>query len=562
MASSKMTGAQFIARTLKGYGLTHVFFVESILRQTLIELEQLGVRRILTHSEAAAAYMADGYARVSHRPGVCFAQSVGAANLAAGLQDAYLGRSPVIAVTGRKPAVAQLRNAYQEIQHRPLFSAVTKYDADVDSLLQLPQVLPQAFREATSGTPRPVHLEVEGFMGELLERAESELEIIVEDRYGRCPSHRPLPEPDLIKQAAKMIAHAARPVFVVGAGALLFDAGDEVLAFSESAGIPVAYALDGKGIIPENHPAAVGVVGSYSSKCANRVVCEADLVVFVGCDSGDQVTHNWRIPRTGTAVIQIDVDPAELGRNYPGTLGILGDPKVSLRAMLALLGGYNRKDDWISRTQSIVAEWHAERRSSMTSDSVPIRVERLCWELTQRLPHNAVLVADTGFSGIWTGTSVSLTEHAQTYLRSAGSLGWGFPASLGAKCAVPDRPVISFVGDGGFYYHLGELETAARWGINTVTIVNNNSALSQCLPLVEKEYRGRSGKPSDLMRFRNVDFTAVAKALGCRGIRVERPEEIAPALEKALAAAAPVVIDVVTDARVQAPSPWLPENHD
>lgn len=559
MACSKMTGAQFIARMLKGYGVTHVFFVESILRQTLIELEQLGVRRILTHSEAAAAYMADGYARVSRCPGVCFAQSVGAANLAAGLQDAYLGRSPVIAVTGRKPAIAQMRNAYQEIQHRPLFSAVTKYDADVDSILQLPHVLPQAFREATSGTPRPVHLEVEGLMGELLERAEGQLEVVVEEHYRRCPSYRSLPEPGLLEEAVRMISHAARPVIVAGGGAVLSDAGDEVLELSESLGVPVAYSLDGKGIIPEDHPAAVGVVGSYSSKSANRVVSEADLVVFVGSDVGDQVTYNWRIPRIRTTVIQIDADAAELGRNYPGTFGILGDPKASLRGMLKHVDRQDRKDPWMSHAQTIVAEWNDERRPLMSSNTVPVRVERLCWELTKRLPPDAVLVADTGYSGIWTGTSVSLTRRGQTYLRSAGSLGWAFPASLGAKCAAPDRPVISFVGDGGFYYHLSELETAARWGINTVTIVNNNSALGQCLPLVEQAYGMRSGKPSDLMRFRNVDFTLIAKAMGCQGIRVEHPDEIGPALEKALAAGAPVVVDVVTDPRVQAPAPWLPE---
>ena len=230
------------------------------------------------------------------------------------------------------------------------------------------------------------------------------------------------------------------------------------------------------------------MVGSYSSKSANRVVSEADLVIFVGSDVGDQVTYNWRIPRMGTRVIQNDADAAELGRNYPGTFGILGDPKASLRALLGFLGRQGGKDHWMSRAQAIVAEWNDERRPLMVSDTVPIRVERLCWELTKRLPSDAVLVADTGYSAIWTGTSVPLTQPGQTYLRSAGSLGWGFPASLGVKCAVPDRPVIAFVGDGGFYYHLSELETAARWAIKTVTIVNNNSALGQCLSLVEQAY--------------------------------------------------------------------------
>jgi acetolactate synthase-1/2/3 large subunit len=554
-----MTGAQFIARVLKGYGLTHVFFVESILRQTLIELEALGVRRILTHSEAAAAFMADGYARTSRRPGVCFAQSVGAANLAAGLQDPYLGRSPVIAITGRKPAIAQLRNAYQEIQHRPLFSAVTKYSADVSSILQLPHVLPQAFREATSGTPRPVHLEVAGLMGELLEIDEGQLEVVVEDRYRVCPPHRPLAEPDVLYEAARMITEACRPVIVAGGGAILSGAGTEILEMAESLGIPVAYSLDGKGIIPEDHPAAVGVVGSYSSKSANRVVSEADLVIFVGNDTGDQVTYNWQIPRMGTKVIQVDADPSELGRNYPGTFGIQGDPKASIRGILGRLDRQARKDAWTSRAQRIVAEWKDELRPLMASDSVPIRVERLCWEIGKRLPADAVLVSDTGYSGIWTGTNVSLTQRGQTYLRSAGSLGWGFPASLGAKCAAPERPVVSFVGDGGFYYHLSELETAARWGIKTVTIVNNNSALGQCLVPVEQAYGGRSGKPSDLMRFRNVDFTLIAKAMGCQGIRVEHPDEIGKALETAFAAEGQVVVDVVTDPRPQAPAPWLPE---
>ena len=157
-----MSGGRFIAETLKGYGVTHIFFIEAILRRTLVEAEALGIRRVLAHSEKAAAYMADGYARVSGRPGVCMAQSVGAANLAAGLQDAYLALSPVIAITGRQPPLSQYRNAYQEIFHHPLFEPVTKYNVNVDTVEQLPYLLRQAFREATSAAPRPVHLDLSG----------------------------------------------------------------------------------------------------------------------------------------------------------------------------------------------------------------------------------------------------------------------------------------------------------------------------------------------------------------------------------------------------------------
>lgn len=166
--SHRMTGARFIAESLKGYGVTHVFFVEAILRRSLMEMESLGIRRVLTHSEKAAAYMADGYARIARRPGVCMAQSVGAANLASGLQDPFLGRSPVVAITGRQIPMAQYRHAYQEILHGPMFDAVTKYNVNVDTLAQLPHLLRQAFREAMTGTPGPVHLDLLGYQGQAI----------------------------------------------------------------------------------------------------------------------------------------------------------------------------------------------------------------------------------------------------------------------------------------------------------------------------------------------------------------------------------------------------------
>lgn len=553
-----MTGARFIAETLKGYGVTHVFFMESMLRLTLLELEELRVSRVLTHSEGAAAYMADGYARASGRPGICMAQSVGAANLAAGLQDAYLARSPVIALTGRKPPMAQYRNAYQEIAHHPLFSAVTRYAAEIHCVEQLPLILSQAFREATSATPRPVYLEIEGLMGERIERAEAPMRVTVERRHACCPAHRIRPDREAIEDAAVRIDGAERPIIVAGRGALVSGAGPEVAALAEAFSIPVAFALDGKSIVPDTHPACVGVVGSYSARPANQIVSEADLVIYLGCDTGDQVTLDWRVPKPGTPVIQIDADATELGRNYPGALAVLGDPKYALHALLEALRGRQPKQDWLASAQKTFAEWSREIESLLTSEARPIRVERLCHEISQHLPGNAVFVADTGYSGIWTGTMVQLRHSEQLYLRSAGSLGWAFPGALGAKCAVPDRPVISFSGDGAFYYHVSELETAARRGIQIVAIVNNNSGFGQCMIPVERVYDGRPGNPGDLTCFTNVNFARIAEEMGCCGIRVERPEEIGPALDRALSAGGPVVVDVVTDPRPRAPVPWMP----
>jgi acetolactate synthase-1/2/3 large subunit len=484
------------------------------------------------------------------------AQSVGAANLAAGLQDAFLGRSPVIALTGKKPPLFQHRNAYQEIEHPPLFAPVTKFNAEVVTLAQLPYLLRQAFREATSGAPRPVHLDLPGHNGRILEAAQAVLPVVVEQAFTHCPAFRPEPDEASIRQAAGAIAAAQRPVIVAGGGVRLSSAAAEVVALAEKLSIPVATSATGKGTILDGHPLSVGVVGTYSVPCANQVVSEADLVIYIGSGTGDQVTHNWTIPAPGTAVVQIDIDPAEIGRGYAGAVGVVGDAR---QAVLKLAGVLDARPGgpWLLRAQELVRAWQDQAETLRASDDVPIRPERLCKELSEVLPENAVLVADTGYSTIWTATMV-LLQAGQVYLRAAGSLGWAFPAALGAKCAAPDRPVICFTGDGGFWYHLSELETARRHGINTVTIINNNNGLAQGIPDIQGVYGDRPGTPEELYGFEPVNFSRLAQEMGCLGIRVERPDEIVGAIQQALAAEAPAVVEVMTGLHYRAPSPWTP----
>jgi acetolactate synthase I/II/III large subunit len=555
---SKLTGARLIAETLKGYGVTHVFYVDAILRKTMVELEDLGIRRVITHSEKAAAYMADGYARVSHRAGVCMAQSVGAANLASGLQDAYLGLSPVVALTGKKPPLFQERHAYQEIRHGPLFAPVTKYNADVVTPAQLPYLLRQAFREATSGAPGPAHLDLLGHSGRPLELAEFAAPISIDEAFASYPPFRPAPDGAAIERAVRAISAAQRPVIVAGGGVRLSSAAAELLALAEQCSIPMATSVNAKGTLLDRHPLCVGVVGSYSARCANQVVAEADLVIYVGSHTGDQVTHNWTVPAIGTPVVQIDIDPSEIGRSYPGAIGVVGDAKVALAQLAAALGSLRVAETWLGRARELVAAWRTEIEPLRQSDALPIRPERLCKELSDALPADAVLVADTGYASIWTATMVELSSPGQSYLRAAGSLGWGFPAALGAKCAAPDRPVICFTGDGGFWYHLSELETASRFGINTVTIINNNGGLAQGIDDIHSVYGGRSGNPGELYRFKPVSFARIAQEMGCLGIRVEDPGEIGGAIRQALAAGQPAVVEVMTGLQYRAPEPWSP----
>ncbi len=558
-ATEQLTGAEWLARSLAANGTTHVFFIDAVVRRTLIELGTLGVQRVLGHSEKAVAYMADGYARVAGRPGICFAQSVGAANLASGLQDPFLGRSPVIAFTGHKAPAHQHRNAYQEIPHHPMFSAVTKFSAEVNAASDLPRLLRQAWRAAMTGSPRPAHLDLNGLQGEIIETGSVPEPANADPAFQlRMPPFRPTPADDEIERAAAALRGSQRLAIVAGAGVTASQAGPELLALGRALAAPIGTSLGARGTIPTRDRLSIGCVGNYGAPPANQIVHEADMVLFVGCDTGDQVTHTWRIPAMDTPCVQIDIDPLELGRSYPNTLGLMGDPKATLAKLLTSLGNPTRDTGFADRAAGIVAAWREAREPLLANNAVPIFPDRLCAEIARALPDDGILVADTGYSGIWTSTLIELNGTGQTYLRAAGSLGWSFPAALGAKCAAGKRKVICWSGDGAIYYHLTELETARRRGIAVVLVINNNSGFGQGWPNIQRQQGNKPGDVRELVRFGPTNFADVARVFGLRGIRVEQPSQIAPALREALASDETVVVDVATDIDCRAPEPWLP----
>ena len=554
-----ITGAEFLARSLAANGTSHVFFIDAVLRRTLIELGTLGVQRVLGHSEKAVAYMADGYARIAGKPAVCFAQSVGAFNLASGLQDAYLGRTPVIAMTGRKQPNMQHRNAYQELPHTPMFQATTKFSAFVESAADLPRLMRQAWRESMTGTPRPAHLDLNGLQAEVIESGLTHEVPGVDPAFQMTlPPHRPTPSDDDIQRAAAVLLAAKRICIVAGEGAMASKAGAELLKVAEALAAPIATSLGGRGIVPTRHRLSVGCAGNYAAPPTNQILHEAELVFFIGCDTGDQTTHTWRIPAIETPCVQIDLDPTELGRSYPNTLGLMGDPKATLAKLAEALGTPKRDTAFADRAAKIMADWRAERASWLASSKTPIWPDRLCAEITAALPHDGILVADTGYSSIWTSSLVELNGAGQTYLRAAGSLGWSFPAALGAKCAAPNRKVICWTGDGAIYYHLTELETAKRRGIAVVLVVNNNSGFGQGWPNIQRQQGNKPGDVRELVRFGPTNFADVAGVFGLKGIRVEDPSQLGAALRDAMASDETVVVDVATDIDCRAPEPWLP----
>ena len=554
-----MTGGRFIAETVHGYGITHVFFMPYIGPRALMEMEKLGIKRVQTHGEKAAAYMADAYARAKRGPGLCMAQSVGAVNLAAGLQDAYLACSPVIALTGRELQISQQRHAYQEVDHVNPFSVVTKYSGFVATPEQLPVYLRQAFRTATSSTPGPAHLDLEGLAGQLVVDPEAELEVVIEEMFAHVPPFRPEAELEKVNAALKLLTQAKRPVIVAGGGVTASGARAELIALAEKLSIPVATALNAKTSFPADHPLEVGVPGSYSRACANQVLCEADLVFFIGSHTGGQVTNAYTIPPQATPIIQLDINPDEIGRNYPVQVGLQGDARNTLRKLLEQAEAVEPRTEWISRVQERVRTWKEEAAEHLNSEILPMRPERLCRELTDYLPSDVILVSDTGHSGIWTGTMIDFKHPEQLFLRCAGSLGWGLPAAMGAKCAHPDRPVLCFTGDGGIWYHIAELETAVRCGINTITVVNNNHSLNQEKGGVEAIYGAQTPGSDELWLFADNDFAKIAESMGALGITVLKPSDLAGALDQAFSSGKPAVIDVKTHLDGIAPKAWTPE---
>jgi acetolactate synthase-1/2/3 large subunit len=549
-----MTGSQALARMAQAYGVTNVFFVPTVALSTLAEMDRLGIRSISTHGEKAAAYMADGYARATGRPGICMAQTIGAALLAAGLKDAYMVGSPVIALTGGPEPSNRGRQVYQQIDDYRAFDPVTKWHTRVDTLSSLPALFRQAFRAATAGSPGPVHLELSGHLGQLVDEI-GPLDPFVEPTFAKTPPFRPVADEQLLAAAADELAAADSPVMVVGQGVMSSRAEAEVQELAEKLDVPVVTSLNAKAVMAESHRLAVGVTGAYSRRCANQTLARADVVFFVGTSANSMTTTDWRLPLAGCRIIHLNIDAEQLGRHFPIAVGLHGDAKASLRRLIEIAAP-RTNPAWVEEVQELVAQWREDVRPMRESAGVPIRPERICAEISAALPADGAVVVDTLQASIWAGSMISLAGPGQRFVRCGGSLGWGLPASIGAKAGLGDRAVICFTGDGGLYYHLSELETAARYGVNVVVVVNNNGAYAGEHFNWTVAY-GQDDSESH-WKFGDMDFASIAREMGCVGIRVHRPDELAGALRKGLTSDRPAVIDVVGDVTAYHPKGWVP----
>lgn len=545
-----MKAYEYFVKMLKDYGTSHFFFQEIAFVKSTNYMEALGIKPVMAHSETSAGFMADGYARISGKPGFCACQAIGTYNLVAGIHDAYLANSPVVALTGNQTQDVLYRNAYQNSNHMLPFEGITKFNAQMFDAEQLPLMMRQAVKSAVSGQPRPTHLDLLGFMIYEMEISDINSEYVVNPEYGVFPPFRYEADEAVVVEAAEAIAKAERPLIIIGRGAFISGAGKEIIELAEKEDIPVVTTPDGKTVVDESHELWSGIIGGYGIDCANLSAQKADLIISIGTHLNDQTTCNFTCPPTTVKNIQIDIDGEELGRNYPNCIGLLGDAKLVTAQLLAAVKGSTRTE-WRKTVSELVSETVAEQTAMWETDTTPIHPARLCAELSKVLPDDAVVIADTGYSALWSASFVRM-KSSQKYTRAGGTLGWGFPASLGAKCAAPDRPVFCFTGDGGFYYFLTELETAVRNDICTVTIVNNNRGYGQCLPFPRDVNPENAERCVDRLRFKPVNFAEIAQDFGAFGIRVEKASDIGSAIQKALESGRPAVVEVITDTSV----PW------
>jgi acetolactate synthase-1/2/3 large subunit len=527
----KMTGAKAIAQTLKKHNVEYIFYIFGY-GVPVQELTAEGITMVLTRNEKCAAYIADGYARIGLKPGVAWGyRGPGSMNLAAGLADAYWSSSPVIAVTSATQKEHIHRDSYQGIPDIRHFDEVTKWNVDVPTPDIVGECLRNAFQVATSGCPGPVHI---NFHAKAIYQESEMAKPFGDEAYHKIPAKRIRPDPMDTNAVAKALVKARRPVIVAGQGTLISGAWTEVIQLAEMMQIPVATSNTGKGIIPDTHSLAIGVAGLYSKATANKIISDADLVFYIGCKTGNMATGNWTVPIPGTKVVQLDIDPEFIGRNYQTAATMVCDTKLGLQDLIETVKELMVKSTTHARLTEVadlMKQWNETAAAAMNSDAKPITGHRLIKEIRNALAPQDILVTDTGSETIWSSLFYEVLASGRNYICAAGSLGWSFPAAIGAKLAAGDRKVLNLIGDGGIGYHIGEFETAVRYDIPVVAVVLNNMSWAR--------------SPAALTE--PVDFSKVAQAYGGFGARVEHPDNIADTLKDAFNSGKPAIIDVIVD---------------
>lgn len=549
--------ARAVALELRALGVEHFFLMTGRDNSLWIALEAVGIRQILARSEDAAVYMADGYARLRGRPTFVYGPyGPGAANVAGSLAEPYWSGSPVVALTSAMRRADRFRKEYQELDQPALFASVTKWSAEASIQAHVPKLIREAARHALNGAPGPVYLGIPSDLFETDIPDYREPATLVPPMA--MPLARPAPTDADADAVIFALTNAQRPIILAGNGIHQSNAYEALRKVAERLGIPVATSSAGKGSIAETHELALGSVGRYSRNYANAAMREADVVLAIGTGLGGLVTDSYRLIHQDAVLIHVNVDPDAIGLNFPAALGLVADARTFLDSLLEASYRVRYRPsaelaEHLAKLAEERSEWR-ERRAGLAvqdgSDGRPMRPEAVMAVLESQMASDAVLVADTGYAAAWAGALAEVKVAGRHYIRADGSLGWAFPAALGAQLAVPDRQVVCIIGDGGFGYHIGEIETALRLQLPVVVVILNNQTLAFEAHVQTLLYGKMVSEVND---FYDVDYGQVARAFGAKGFRVKNAAEFRQALAQGLERHGPTIIDAIIDPEAIAP---------
>ena len=541
---TKMSGAKALIESLERQNVEVIF---GILGGALLPIydhfRNSKIRHILCRHEQGAAHAADGYARASGKAGVCMATSgPGATNLVTGIANAYMDSSPIIALTGQVPTTGVNtsymigRDAFQEADIIGITTPITKHNFQLREAAEIPKTVKTAFYIATTGRPGPVLIDIPKNVQ--AEVAEIEFSDNIELRGYKPTSN---PHPLQIKKASELLAKAEKPVILAGGGVITANASKELLQLAELLMAPVATTFMGKGSFPEIHPLSLGSIGMHGNPVANKLLCEADVLLAVGTRFSDRSTGNLDSFCAPAKKIHIDVDAAEIGKNVDVDIPIVADAKKALKALHERLAKQLKKQEnsaWIKR----VKEAKKQLNPPSKGESKDLKPKALLQELRKLLPENAIVTTEVGQNQMWAALYFSALK-PRTFISSGGlgTMGFGFPAAIGAKVACPERHVVDIAGDGSFRMTEQELATSVTENIPVTVIVLNNSVLG----MVAQWQRMFFNKRYSAVKLGSVpDFVKLAEAYGAQGFRVGSVAEFSKAVKKALKSDVTTVIDV------------------
>jgi acetolactate synthase I/II/III large subunit len=550
--AAALSGAEAVVQMLKAHGVEVVFGLCGDTSLPLYDAlhHSSGVRHVLTRDERHAAYMADGYARVTGKVGVCEGPSGGGATyILPGLVEANESSVPILAINTDVSVSSRGKFTLTELDQRALMRPLTKWNAVLDRSADIPRVFRQAFEAMTTGRPGAAHIALPfDVQNGPVERAD----VYADPTLGSFPSRRVAPDPFFVELAAKLLRTARSPLFVCGGGVVLSGAEGELTQLAEKLSAPVATTVSGKGSIDERCAHSVGVVGSNGGTPQSRAVVDAaDVIVFVGCRAGSVTTERWRHPAPGKArIIHIDVDPAVPGRNYKVDVPLVGDAKLCL-AML--MDAVSTREGDLTFVDAKKREKFAAFEALAASNDVPIKPERVVREIDNLLENDSILIADPGTPCPYFSAFYQVKGSGRRFFsnRAHGALGYSLAAAIGAHVGRPAVKTVAVMGDGSFGMCAGELETAVRLRLPITFVVIANAVYGWIKAGQKTGYGSRYFS----VDFGVTDHAKVAEAFGVRSWRVADPRELNAVLKKAFEFQGPTLVDIVCQPLHEAKAP-------